>query len=349
MRRALALASAAASLIAAVAIGVLGLHLALQPANEPPSVPAGPAAANGEVGAPRAPPPAATRPGAAAEPAADAAADAAAGMADVLAPATEPPAGGFVRTVVPPAPPEAVAVRPVGPVAGLTPAPPVKPGGGDERRRYFHVVVADAGTIRAGRRTLRLADVDVPSAEAECGDGDGNTWSCGTRARTALRRLVQNRAVDCRAAGAVDEEMPVVRCTVGRVDLATWLVENGWAAPAAAAAPGLAELGRAAREAGRGLWQIEPVGLDEPDEPAEGAAAAAAAALADEPADGAATKGAAPEPTADGPPADGPSADDAAERPAPPPAAGAGAAAPRALRPVRTVTPDDPGVQPAAR
>lgn len=192
---------------------------------------------------------------------------------DVLAPARD--VGGGVGTGAPP-------VR-VGPIVRLQRAPEVKPTGSPEPapvkpQRFFRVVIQDAGTIVAGRRTLRLAEVDVPSADAECGDAAGHSWSCGTRARTALRKLVRFRAVDCLPLGDVGfgspDEAMVVSCRVGNTDLATWLVENGWASPADTAAPELAALGETARAENRGLWQTEPKGLDDhdpDDDPAEAA------------------------------------------------------------------------------
>jgi endonuclease YncB( thermonuclease family) len=184
---------------------------------------------------------------------------------DQLAPARDV-GGGVVSGAAP--------VR-VGPIVRLQRAPEVKTlipePAPVEPRRFFRVVVSDAGTLIAGDRTLRLADVDVPAADAECGDAAGNRWSCGTRARTALRRFVRHRAVECLPLGEVgfgsdDAEVSVVRCRVGRTDIATWLVENGWAAPADAAAPTLAALGETARDENLGLWQTEPKGLDDPDD-----------------------------------------------------------------------------------
>lgn len=184
---------------------------------------------------------------------------------DQLAPARDV-GGGVVSGAAP--------VR-VGPIVRLQKAPEVKQVIPEpapvEPRRFFRVVVADAGTLVAGDRTLRLADVDVPAADAECGDAAGNRWSCGTRARTALRRFVRHRAVECLplgevGSGSLDADVAVVRCRVGRTDIATWLVEHGWAAPADAAAPALATLGATARDENRGLWQTEPKGLDEPDD-----------------------------------------------------------------------------------
>jgi endonuclease YncB( thermonuclease family) len=193
---------------------------------------------------------------------------------DVLAPARDV-GGGFVTGAAPVAVGPIVRLQKAPVVKEVVPVPaPVKP------RRFFRVLVDDAGTLVAGRRTLRLADVDVPAADAECGDAAGHRWSCGTRARTALRRLVRYRAVDCLPLGEVgfdsaEDALYVVRCRAGKTDLSTWLVENGWASPADEASPDLAALGETARAENRGLWQTEPKGLD--DEDAEDAADAAAA------------------------------------------------------------------------
>ena len=209
---------------------------------------------------------------------------------DQLAPARDV-GGGVVSGSAP--------VR-VGPIVRLQKAPEVRPVIPEPAlvapSRFFRVVVSDAGTLVAGKRTLRLADVDVPAADAECGDAAGNRWSCGTRARTALRRFVRHRAVECLPlgeAGLATDGLSVVRCRVGRTDIATWLVEHGWAEPADGAAPALAALGEAARDENRGLWQTEPVGLNEPDDDgatedaADVASPAGAGGAADDPAEAA--------------------------------------------------------------
>jgi endonuclease YncB( thermonuclease family) len=271
------------------------------PSTSPPSTTppeAGPSSANAprvlvpaEPGAtrPAAPSPTASVPGAA--PALEAP-EGYVIVEDQLAPARDV-GGGVVSGSAP--------VR-VGPIVRLQKAPEVKQVIPEpapvEPRRFFRVVVADAGTLVAGERTLRLADVDVPAADAECGDAAGHRWSCGTRARTALRRFVRHRAVECLPLGEADlapDGQSVVRCRVGRTDIATWLVENGWASPADAAAPALAALGETARSENRGLWQTEPVGLDEPDDDAADASMGGSAA------DGAGSDGAAPTGTDDDP------------------------------------------------
>lgn len=215
--------------------------------------PADPAAETPPAGAPdRAPE---TPTGGDAAPAA-AAADATAGPAAAI-PGAPRDVGGTGVTAAPP----------LGPIAALEPAPKVaeaeQPA---EPERFFNVVVIDAGTIAVGDRRLRLADVDVPGADARCGDGSGREWSCGTLARTALRRRVQSRAVECRPVGVEGfaGDLVAVRCSIGKTDLAAWLVRHGWAEPADPASDALAKLAARARRDGRGLWQTNPKGLDDP-------------------------------------------------------------------------------------
>lgn len=164
------------------------------------------------------------------------------------------------------------------------PQPPPTP------ERYRLVIVESAGMIDARSLRIRLAGVEAPGADATCTAPDGRLWPCGRRARTALRRLVRRRAIDCMdetalqeadagasAAGDVGQadagadegrrdaagdvggkSLVVSRCRVGKVDLSRWLVEQGWAEPAAGANDELRILHAAAREAGRGLYAPAP-------------------------------------------------------------------------------------------
>ncbi|MCF3932144.1 hypothetical protein L1787_01785 [Acuticoccus sp. M5D2P5] len=130
--------------------------------------------------------------------------------------------------------------------------------------RYRLVIIESAGLINARTHMIELAHVDAPAADDKCTTADGREWPCGMRARTALRRLVQRRAVDCldldagaetaADAPAAADGPSIANCTVAGVDLSRWLVEQGWARPAADAPDAFASLADEARSAGRGLY-----------------------------------------------------------------------------------------------
>lgn len=141
-------------------------------------------------------------------------------------------------------------------VTGLTmrlpgPPPPVpKP----RKRRFFRVVVADAGTIKAKKLTIKLAGVKAPDIKKVCVDAKNRKWRCGLAARGALRRLIRIRAIECPSMPFEPNATITVRCSVGRTDIAEWLVRYGWAEPAEDDEK-LAEALEKAKADKRGMWR----------------------------------------------------------------------------------------------
>ncbi|MGI9382596.1 MAG: thermonuclease family protein [Methyloligellaceae bacterium] len=124
-----------------------------------------------------------------------------------------------------------------------------------ERKRFFRVVVEDAGTLKSGKTTIRLAGLDAPALEETCPDTSGERWPCGRRGRAALARLIRSKAVDCAIAAREESGVAVARCKVGRVDVNAWVVRHGWARTSDAAAKRYAEALDKAKKDGRGIWR----------------------------------------------------------------------------------------------
>ncbi len=141
-------------------------------------------------------------------------------------------------------------------VTGLTvrlpgPPPPVpKP----RKRLFFRVVVADAGTIKAKKVTIKLAGVATPDIKKVCIDARKRKWRCGLAARGALRRLIRIRAIECPTMPFDATATITARCSVGRTDIAEWLVKYGWAEPAGDDEK-LADALAKAKSAKRGMWR----------------------------------------------------------------------------------------------
>ncbi len=149
----------------------------------------------------------------------------------------------------------------------VAPPPPPPP----EPTLYRLVVIEDADTINLRTRTVQLAHVRAPDADATCATASGGDWPCGMRARTALRRLVRRRALEClfaSAAKAGAEEAAATpasdgapleaNCTVAGTNLSEWLIEQGWAKPAGDAPEALKSLASEAEAAGRGMFDRDP-------------------------------------------------------------------------------------------
>lgn len=124
-----------------------------------------------------------------------------------------------------------------------------------ERKRFFRVVVADAGTLKAGKTTIRLAGLAAPAPDETCPDKAGKRWPCGRRGRAALARLIRAKAVDCAITAYQEGGVAVARCKVGRVDVNDWVVRHGWARPSQAAAKRYAGALDKAKKDGRGIWR----------------------------------------------------------------------------------------------
>ena len=124
-----------------------------------------------------------------------------------------------------------------------------------ERKRFFRVVVEDAGTLKSGKTTIRLAGLTAPAPEETCPDKAGGRWACGRRGRAALARLIRSKAIDCDIAERQEGGVAVARCKVGRVDINEWVVRRGWARLSEAAPERYAEALDKAKQDGRGIWR----------------------------------------------------------------------------------------------
>lgn len=138
---------------------------------------------------------------------------------------------------------------------------PREPLGSDDVKPVQPVRLARPQTIAGGlmifgTRTLRLAGIIVTDRMRTCPTADGRTWPCGAMARTHQRLLLRNRTVDCDLPSPTWRGEKVASCQVGGIDMATWLVENGWAE----AEPGspLEPLATEARAARRGIFGDDP-------------------------------------------------------------------------------------------
>lgn len=85
----------------------------------------------------------------------------------------------------------------------------------------------DAGIIQSGQKRIRLAGITPTEHDATCHSDNGETWPCGMMARTQQRLLLRNRTVDCDIDDGWTGER-TASCHVNGIDIARWLVDNGW-------------------------------------------------------------------------------------------------------------------------
>ena len=122
-------------------------------------------------------------------------------------------------------------------------------------KTYYRVTVPDSGTLEAGEVVIKLDGIVARPADAQCQDEKGKSWSCGTAAKAALRRLVRARAVVCALPETAEQKSFTTRCAVSGTDLSTWMVRQGWAKPNDPPEPALANAARAAKSERIGLWR----------------------------------------------------------------------------------------------
>lgn len=161
-------------------------------------------------------------------------------------------AGGSVSEAEAAAPPvspggvESRAVRAVSPerfasplAAGLTALERVEPrepfAPAEKKKERVAVVLLPrpqspaAGRFRVGHQQLRLRHVIPTETGLECPNGAGGTWPCGMLALTHQRMLLRNRSITCEGETPSWQGVLVTACRIGGVDIAEWLVRNGWA------------------------------------------------------------------------------------------------------------------------
>lgn len=118
-----------------------------------------------------------------------------------------------------------------------------------------HPIALSAGLIRFGDRQLQLEGLAPQDAERTCGEG-AKSWPCGAVARTAFRNFLRARALLCIVPKKGWQGTVTADCTIGNLDPAAWLAENGWA-EAEAGSP-LADKVDVARSARLGFYGDDP-------------------------------------------------------------------------------------------
>lgn len=118
------------------------------------------------------------------------------------------------------------------------------------------VRLADGDSFRLGEHRYRLYGIDAPELHQECKDADGDTWPCGTRARTELRRIIATHPLECRSIDTDRFGRIIATCKAGGRDIAEEMVRAGYAmASGRPGVPSPYETAQAqARAAKKGLW-----------------------------------------------------------------------------------------------
>jgi endonuclease YncB( thermonuclease family) len=143
---------------------------------------------------------------------------------------------------------------PLGPLGQALPPPPVKPDDWDGTILYRPVAVGSAEFEAMGYRIAIAGTQSIDPAQL-C-EFDGAEWPCGVRARAAVRLWLRGRALSCIIPPEADRQLLVADCRLGKQDVGTWLVSNGWARAAAGGPYTPAE--EQARKAKAGIYGPPP-------------------------------------------------------------------------------------------
>lgn len=94
------------------------------------------------------------------------------------------------------------------------------------------VRIIDADTIELDGTKVRLNGIDAPEMWQNCEDINSKMYRCGVYARVALQALIEamsDEIVQCQYTGKDFYGRIIGECSIGKININMWLVENGWA------------------------------------------------------------------------------------------------------------------------
>lgn len=115
--------------------------------------------------------------------------------------------------------------------------------------------VIDGDTVEVQRQRIRLFGIDAPESAQLCKDAVGKAYRCGQMAANALSELIRRRPISCTEVNRDRYGRAVAVCSVEGVDLADWMVRNGFAFDwPQHSKGGYVEAQAEAQNAKRGVW-----------------------------------------------------------------------------------------------
>lgn len=92
--------------------------------------------------------------------------------------------------------------------------------------------VLKAGLVRVNGTAISFAGVDPIELDTVCEAKSGETWPCGRFARTSFRNFLRGRTITCDPRDVPESGQDIyTACRVGKTDIGSWLIANGWARP----------------------------------------------------------------------------------------------------------------------
>ena len=94
------------------------------------------------------------------------------------------------------------------------------------------IKVIDADTIELVGKKIRLSGIDAPELAQKCESAQNQYYKCGIKASTALKELLSSRDTNflsCEFSGKDLYGRLLGECALGKLNINSWLVQNGWA------------------------------------------------------------------------------------------------------------------------
>lgn len=114
--------------------------------------------------------------------------------------------------------------------------------------------VIDGDTLEIHGVRFRLHGVDAPESSQSCRKDNGDYWSCGQQAATALADHIGRATVHCDARDQDRYGRVISVCSASGEDLNHWLVESGWAVAYRQYSTDYVSAEENARSIRRGVW-----------------------------------------------------------------------------------------------
>ena len=89
--------------------------------------------------------------------------------------------------------------------------------------------IIDGDSLDFNGRELRLFNIDAFETPQTCWAADGTEYRCGLETTRALMEIIAGRSVTCEGRIRDRYGRPLVRCSIGDLDLAEAMVLSGWA------------------------------------------------------------------------------------------------------------------------
>ncbi|WP_333939159.1 thermonuclease family protein [Bradyrhizobium sp. CCBAU 11386] len=122
--------------------------------------------------------------------------------------------------------------------------------------------IIDGDTLEIHGTRIRLSGIDAPESTQFCRGEDSLPYRCGAKAANELSAFIAQRPVTCVPVSSDQYGRTVATCSVAGIDLADWLVHNGFALDWPRYSKGkYASAQHDAERSGRGIWAgsfVEP-------------------------------------------------------------------------------------------